>query len=71
MDTDALTGRAERRMLADLNEVALEPLLHHIHLSPERATELVGRHPDRAKTRQEHIVTGRPNWFRTVNEQAH
>jgi len=49
MDTDALTGRAERRMLADLHEVALEPLLHHIHLSPERATELVGRHPEWAR----------------------
>jgi predicted transcriptional regulator/transcriptional regulator with XRE-family HTH domain len=46
IETDALTGRAERRMIADLGEVALEPLLHHIGLSPDLAPDLVGRHPD-------------------------
>ncbi len=44
--TDALTGRAELRMIADLREVALEPLLQHIDLSPDLAPDLVGRHPD-------------------------
>jgi predicted transcriptional regulator/transcriptional regulator with XRE-family HTH domain len=46
VESDALTGRAERRMIADLREVALEPLLRHIDLSPELAPDLVGRHPD-------------------------
>jgi predicted transcriptional regulator/transcriptional regulator with XRE-family HTH domain len=46
IETDALTGRAEQRMIADLREVALEPLLRHIDLSPDLAPDLVGRHPD-------------------------
>lgn len=46
VESDALTGRAERRMIADLQEVALEPLLRHLNLSPDRATELVGRTPN-------------------------
>ncbi len=45
VETDALTGRAERRMIAALGEVALEPLLQHIDLSPDLAPDLVGRHP--------------------------
>ena len=45
-EIDALTGRAERRLIADLGEVALEPLLRHIGLSPDLAPDLVGRHPD-------------------------
>jgi hypothetical protein len=46
VETDALTGRAERRMIADLGEVAMEPLLRHIDLAPDLAPDLVGRHPD-------------------------
>lgn len=46
VEADALTGRAERRMIGDLREVALEPLLRHIDLSPDLAPDLVGRHPD-------------------------
>lgn len=49
LDSDALTGRAERRMIADLNEVALEPLLQRLNLTPERAADLVGRHPQWAR----------------------
>ncbi|MCP5364266.1 MAG: DUF2083 domain-containing protein [Hyphomicrobiales bacterium] len=49
LDSDALTGRAERRLIADLNEVALEPLLHRLDLAPERAADLVGRHPQWAR----------------------
>jgi len=45
VETDDLTGRAERRMIADLREVALEPLLRHIGLSPDRASDLVQRYP--------------------------
>ncbi len=45
VDKHALTGRAERRMIADLREVAFEPLLRHIDLSPDLAPDLVGRHP--------------------------
>ncbi len=45
VETDVLTGRVERRMVADLREVAVEPLLRHIDLSPDLAPDLVGRHP--------------------------
>lgn len=45
VETDALTGRAERRMISGLREVALEPLVRHIALSPDLAPDLVGRHP--------------------------
>lgn len=46
VETDALTGRAEMRMIAALRDVALEPLLQHIGLAPDLAPDLVGRHPD-------------------------
>lgn len=49
LDSDALTGRAERRLIADLNEVALEPLLRRLDLAQERAADLVGRHPEWAR----------------------
>jgi len=49
VETDALTGRAERRMVAALREIAVEPLLRHIDLSPDVAPELVGRNPDWAR----------------------
>ena len=43
---DSLTGRAERRMMADLREIGIEPLLQHINLSPDEATDLVVRYPE-------------------------
>ena len=46
VEADTLTGRAESRMIADLREVALEPLLRHIDLSPDLAPDMVGRHPE-------------------------
>ncbi|MGF1640718.1 MAG: short-chain fatty acyl-CoA regulator family protein [Rhodospirillales bacterium] len=46
VDTESLTGRAELRMVADLKEVALEPLLQRIHLPPDRTPDLVERHPE-------------------------
>lgn len=49
VETDALTGRTERRMIAALGEVALEPLLRHIDLSADMAPDLVGRHPEWAR----------------------
>jgi predicted transcriptional regulator/transcriptional regulator with XRE-family HTH domain len=49
VDKDTLTGRAERRMIADLREVALEPLVRHIDLSTDRATDLVGHYPKWAR----------------------
>ncbi len=45
VETDTLTGRAERRVIAGLREVALEPLLRHIDLPPDGARDLVGQHP--------------------------
>lgn len=45
VETDTLTGRAERRMVAGLREVALEPLLRHVDLSPDHARDLVGQYP--------------------------
>jgi predicted transcriptional regulator/transcriptional regulator with XRE-family HTH domain len=50
VESDALTGRAERRMISDLREIAFEPLVQHVNVSPDSATELVGRHPDWART---------------------
>jgi hypothetical protein len=49
VETDALSGRAERRMVTDLRELALEPLVRHLGLSPDQATELVGRNPEWAR----------------------
>lgn len=49
LDTDTLTGRAERRLMADLREIALEPLIQNIGLAAETVGELVGRHPEWAR----------------------
>lgn len=44
VDADALTGRAERRLIADLMEAAADPLLRRFRLTPTDAGDLVGRH---------------------------
>lgn len=45
INTDELTGRTERRMIADLAEASAEPPVRHLDLSPSEAAEFVGRHP--------------------------
>ena len=42
---DELDGAAERRLLADLTDLAAEPLLARLALGGESAADLVGRHP--------------------------
>ncbi|MCP4316209.1 MAG: DUF2083 domain-containing protein [Hyphomicrobiales bacterium] len=49
VDSGALSGRAERQLIFDLGEVAAEPLVRRLNLSPDSAAELVGRHPDWAR----------------------
>ena len=49
INTDELTGRAERRMIGDLAEAAAEPLVRHLDLAPAEAAEFVGRHPGWAR----------------------
>lgn len=45
ISADLLSGRMERRLIAELAEAAAEPLVQHLELSPESASELVGRNP--------------------------
>lgn len=49
VEADTLTGRAERRIIDGLREVAAEPMLQHLRLHPEAVVDLVGRHPDWAR----------------------
>lgn len=46
---DRLSGYAEWGMIADLKEVALEPLVHAIAPAADHANDLVARHPDWAR----------------------
>ncbi|MGH8736414.1 MAG: short-chain fatty acyl-CoA regulator family protein [Burkholderiales bacterium] len=46
---DELDGKAERGLLADLAELAAEPLLAALRLDPGSAAELAGRHPGWAR----------------------
>lgn len=46
---DELDGKAERRLLGDLAELAAEPLLAALRLDPGSAAELAGRHPGWAR----------------------
>lgn len=49
INTDELTGRAERRMIGDLAEAAAEPMVRHLDLTQAEAAEFVGRHPGWAR----------------------
>jgi predicted transcriptional regulator/transcriptional regulator with XRE-family HTH domain len=49
MEADALTGRAERRIVDGLREIATEPVARQLQLHPESAAELVGRYPQWAR----------------------
>lgn len=49
VEADSLTGRAERRLIAELDEIVADPLMRHLHLSREEASDLVGRHPEWAR----------------------
>lgn len=49
VEADTLTGRAERRLIDSLREVAAEPMLRHLRLDPDAAIDLVGRHPEWAR----------------------
>ena len=46
---DELDGAAERRLLADLGELAAEPLLAELRLEVAGAADLAGRHPGWAR----------------------
>jgi len=46
---DELDGAAERRLLADLGELASEPLLVALRLDSDAAADLAGRHPGWAR----------------------
>lgn len=45
VEADTLTGRAERRIIDGLREVAAEPMLQHLQLHSESVADLVGRYP--------------------------
>lgn len=45
VDIEWLDGAAERRLVADLEELAAEPLLARLALQPQAAADLVARHP--------------------------
>ena len=49
VEPDSLTGRAEQRLLADLEEVVAEPAVRRFRLTADDARELVGRHGDWAR----------------------
>lgn len=49
VETDSLTGRAERRLIAELDEVAAEPVTRRFRLTRDDASDLVGRHPEWAR----------------------
>jgi len=46
LDMETLTGRAERRMIQDLMELAAEPTLRDFRVDESSADDLVGRHPE-------------------------
>lgn len=46
LTVDELDGASERRLLADLRELAGDPLLASLHIDPDSAAELAGRHAD-------------------------
>ena len=63
---DELDGKAERRLLGDLAELAAEPLLAALRLDPASAADLAGRHPGWARA----LVTLHRAWIdrgRSVN----
>lgn len=45
LDPETLTGRAEQRMVDDLEELAAEPMLRDLGLDQTSTGELIGRHP--------------------------
>jgi predicted transcriptional regulator/DNA-binding XRE family transcriptional regulator len=49
VETDTLTGRAERRIIDELREIAAEPMVQQLQLHPESIADLVGRHPQWAR----------------------
>lgn len=49
VEADALTGRAERRIIDELEAVATEPVIQQLQLHPEAAADLVGRYPQWAR----------------------
>ncbi|WP_282605214.1 helix-turn-helix domain-containing protein [Pelagibius sp. Alg239-R121] len=46
---EELDGAADRRLIDDLGEIATSPTFQNLKVSPQSASELVGRHPDWAR----------------------
>ncbi len=46
---EELDGAADRRLIDDLGEIAASPTFQNLKVSPQSASELVGRHPDWAR----------------------
>lgn len=69
LGVDELDGASERRLLADLSDLAAEPLLARLTLDGESAGELAGHHPAWARA----LVTLHRAWLdrgRAVNALA-
>ncbi len=46
---EELDGAADRRLIDDLGEIAASPTFQNLKVSPQSASELVGRHPEWAR----------------------